>query len=249
MLFWFLILLVSIALVVGVAVSLVTMVQTPKDTNVGRELKGNRLAAFALLAVAPVAAVAIYLEVGAPQSIDPTFREEQARLPEEPAPSPMAAFDEIPADQRLAMIENMVEGLATRLETTPDDFEGWRMLARSYGILGRKAESVEAYRQLTTHDPNANAEDWRNYATALFEAQTSEEEGYSDAFLNALERLQAFNKDDPLSLFYLGQVAREQGNGAGALVYWRRLLSVLPADAPIRPQLASLIEEAESVQP
>ncbi len=249
MLFWFLILLVSIALVVGVAVPLVTMAQTPQDTNVGRELKGNRLAAFALLAVAPIAAVAIYLEVGALQSIDPSFREQQARVSENPAPSPMAAFDEIPADQRLAIIENMVEGLAARLDTTPDDFEGWRMLARSYGILGRKAESVEAYRQLTARDPNANAEDWRNYATALFEAQPPEEEGYSDAFLSALERLQAFNEDDPLSLFYLGFVAREEGNAVTALEYWRRLLAVLPADAPIRSQLVSLIEETDSAQP
>lgn len=248
MFFWFLILIVSSALVIGVAMPLISMARKSDDSNSMRELKGNRLAAFALLAVAPVAAVAIYLEVGRPESLDTAYREQQARLSEEPAVPQKAAFDDLPAEERMRIIEGMVEGLAARLETTPDDYEGWRMLARSYGILGREMESIEAYRQLTSRDPNATAEDWRNYATALFDVQAGDAGGYSEAFLGALAKLQAFNQDDPLSLFYLGYVAREQGDRSKALEYWRRLLSALPAEASIRPQLQSLIDEAQSAQ-
>ncbi len=50
-----------------------------------------------------------------------------------------------PAD-RTAMIEGMVSGLAERLKSNPDDVEGWLRLIRSYSVLGRPEEAVEAAR-------------------------------------------------------------------------------------------------------
>ena len=43
-------------------------------------------------------------------------------------------------------IRAMVEGLAARLDENPDDLAGWRMLARSWRVLGetRKADEAEA---------------------------------------------------------------------------------------------------------
>jgi cytochrome c-type biogenesis protein CcmH len=48
-----------------------------------------------------------------------------------------------PADQN-EMIRGMVEGLAARLETSPDDVEGWTRLVRSYGVLGDTAAQKDA---------------------------------------------------------------------------------------------------------
>ena len=45
-------------------------------------------------------------------------------------------------------IEAMVEGLAARLEASPDDPAGWRRLATSYGVLGREAEAAAAWREV-----------------------------------------------------------------------------------------------------
>ncbi|MEM7498034.1 MAG: c-type cytochrome biogenesis protein CcmI [Pseudomonadota bacterium] len=52
-----------------------------------------------------------------------------------PNPQQVAAAGEMTKDDRDAMIEGMVEGLATRLAEHPQDPEGWAMLVRSYAVL------------------------------------------------------------------------------------------------------------------
>jgi cytochrome c-type biogenesis protein CcmH len=241
MLFWLIILSISLALVIGVAGPLMSILRSPSVQSGGGKLSASRIIAFGALAAAPVAALAIYLDVGAPRSLDPFFREQAAAQSANPA----AAISAMPVNERRAVIQGMVEGLARRLQENPDDFEGWRMLARSYGVLGRAEDSAGAYRQLIARDVNASAEDWRNYATALLEARGPDAEGYSNEFLETLDKIRTFNQSDPLALFYLGIVAHDEGNASGALDYWLQLKAVLPEDAPILPQLQSLIEEAE----
>jgi len=66
----------------------------------------------------------------------------------EAAPGPgaedMRAAEAMPADERDEMIEQMVAGLAERLEAGGGDAEEWVMLMRSYAALGRKAEARQA---------------------------------------------------------------------------------------------------------
>jgi len=52
---------------------------------------------------------------------------------------PAAAPPSLPEDQQ-AMIQDMVQGLAERLETNPDDPEGWVRLVRAYAVLGDVAK-------------------------------------------------------------------------------------------------------------
>lgn len=47
--------------------------------------------------------------------------------------------------QQLAMIQGMVQRLATRLETSPDDPDGWVRLVRAYAVLGDTAKRDAAY--------------------------------------------------------------------------------------------------------
>ncbi|MEO1242394.1 MAG: tetratricopeptide repeat protein [Pseudomonadota bacterium] len=242
MLFWIAILLVSLVTVIGVGAPLVRILSSNQETEEKKSVSGFRMASLILLVAAPIAAAAIYMTVGAPYSLAPEFEMRLAAAQQ----SPTEAIEAMPAEERAAMIESMVSGLAARLEENPDDPDGWRMLARSYGALGRAAESADAYRQLVARAPDASAEDWRNYATAMLAARGPGPGPYSKVFLDALKTLQGFNEDDPLALFYLGLVAREEGDAAGALQHWRRLAATLPEDAPIKPQLQGLIDEAEA---
>ena len=61
-----------------------------------------------------------------------------------PTAEDVAAAQSLSKDQRQEFINQMVEGLATKLEANPDDFEGWLRLVRAYAVLGRKDDANRA---------------------------------------------------------------------------------------------------------
>lgn len=232
--YWFLVLLISLGVVRLIAPPLLRGLRKE-----GGAISAMRAVSLAAICLAPVAAALVYLEIGTPESLSPDF---QAAINEAPV-DPRAEIAALPADERAAMIEGMVAGLAARLEAEPNDPDGWRMLARSYGTLNRPEESAGAYRELIARDENANRDDWRNFALSLLAVSSSGEATVSEEALMALEKLLSFDENDGLALFYLGMAARERGEGDAALEHWRKLMVVLPEDAPILDQLQGLIDE------
>ncbi len=61
-----------------------------------------------------------------------------------------------PEAQNLPDVETMIDRLKTRLENTPDDVRGWRMLGWSYFNTGAYARSAEAYAKAAELDPNSD---------------------------------------------------------------------------------------------
>lgn len=63
-----------------------------------------------------------------------------------PAPSQadMDAAAEMSDQEREAKVRSMVERLASRLETEPDDLAGWQRLARAYEVLGEAEKAKDA---------------------------------------------------------------------------------------------------------
>lgn len=81
-----------------------------------------------------------------------------AWLSASPAPAPMAARTN-PALERPdpEVIVARVEALEKRLEASPDDLEGWKMLGRSFMSLNRPREAVGAWSraaQIAPSDPD-----------------------------------------------------------------------------------------------
>ena len=64
--------------------------------------------------------------------------------PPGPTASDVEAAADMSADDRAGMIEGMVAQLAERLESEPDDAEGWARLVRSYMVLGRPDDARAA---------------------------------------------------------------------------------------------------------
>lgn len=84
-----------------------------------------------------------------PSDVSPSAEalEIASRTPREmPTPSPedLKAASEMTAEDRNAMIQSMVQQLADRLESNPNDREGWLRLERAYTVLGQIEKAADA---------------------------------------------------------------------------------------------------------
>lgn len=74
---------------------------------------------------------------------------------QEPASGPTSedieAASQLSAEDRTAMIEGMVSGLADKLEEDPQDKQGWRRLITSYRVLQKSEEARSAITTARTH--------------------------------------------------------------------------------------------------
>ena len=61
--------------------------------------------------------------------------------------------DDPNASTELPAVTDMIDGLAERLATNPNDPDGWRLLGQSYFTLGRYEEARDALRQAWQHTP------------------------------------------------------------------------------------------------
>jgi len=85
-----------------------------------------------------------------------------AEAPEVPAmnqPGPseedIAAAEDMSPEDRQAMIQGMVDGLAERLAADPSDFDGWVQLIRSRAVLGEMEAAQAALDEAAGHFANA----------------------------------------------------------------------------------------------
>lgn len=193
----------------------------------------TRFAAAAFAGLAPVVAFGVYLKVG-----EPAF---MAKRDAQPA-FDFAAIAALPAEQQAAAIETMVTKLAARLKQRPDDAQGWRMLARSNSVLGRVEETAMAFDGLFK-STKGTASDWRAYMEVLVALGPQKQNGRDIA--GAARTLNSLNPDDPLALYFLGDASAARGDFEQAVRHWRRLLSLTPADAPVRPEIERLVQESE----
>ncbi len=129
----------------------------------------------------------------------------------------------------------MVEGLADRLEQEPDDPDGWARLGRSYMVLGRRKEGLEAYAKASELAPD-RIDILSARVRALHPLETPD--NALPAELRPLvDRLLELDPALPLALWYAGMIARNDGETGRARQYWSRLLKTMPPDEPARAVL------------
>jgi cytochrome c-type biogenesis protein CcmH len=162
-----------------------------------------------------------------------------------PSAADVEAVEALPQDQRLAMIRSMVERLAARLETTPDDFDGWRRLARSYGVLGEKRQAAAAAERAAALRPSS--ETLLEAAQAVLAADGAEDPRVTlpPAFVGLMQRVLSLDPDEPDALWYLGLARAQERDPTGASQYWRRLAAALPEDSERRKTVAAALAAIE----
>lgn len=174
--------------------------------------------AIALGLALPLAAAALYVWLGKPAAM----QQEQAG-------------HQVTAEQ----IDQMVAALAARLEKSPDDMQGWAMLARSYKAMRRFDEAERAFARLgdTLYgDPVLLAE----YADLLAVKANGKLEGKP---LELVQKALKLDPDNTMSLALAGTAAYERRDYPEAIRYWDRLHKLLPPESEDAKALAATLAE------
>jgi cytochrome c-type biogenesis protein CcmH len=200
------------------------------DSGSGKTRSGQ-WAAIILVVGIPLLAAGLYNMLGSQQLI-PLLAQMQAN------PPPAAA-----AGKGQMSVEEMVEKLAQRMRSQPDDMKGWVMLARSYVVLKRYDAAVDAYRNILRLGGN-NAELLADYADALAMAAGGR---FTPETGEVLTRALAAEPDNIKALWLAGHWKNQEGDYAAAIEYWQQAAAQLPADgedvAVINQQIAGAREK------
>jgi len=154
---------------------------------------------------------------------------------------PLPSFVTAPTPSAPKAVEQMVEGLALRLETETDDLEGWIMLGRSYMQLERYPEAMEAWRQAWRLSEGEQVDVAVSFAEAMVLADPKTLVGSAGELLDVILKN---NPDETKALWYGGMSAVARGDDALAERRWVHLLAQenLPANARavVQQQLAAM---------
>ena len=131
-------------------------------------------------------------------------------------------------------MDDAISALQTRLQSQPDDVEGWRMLGRSYMSVQRFGDAAQAFRRVVTLSPGDTAAQI-DYAEARV---MTDQEGIVGPIGDEFLALAAAAPDNPKAAWYAGLAEYERGDVEAARVHWEKLLG---ADTP--PQVRQIIEQ------
>ncbi len=191
--------------------------------------RSGRATALALALVVPVAAALIYWQRGDLAAFDPALQQAMG----EGSPHQMAPGD----------VEKIAEKLAERLKQEPDNANGWLTLARTYYVLRRFPEAVQAYEQLIKLVPD-DANVLADYADALAMARGRRIAGEP---LALVKRALALDPNQWKALAMAGTEAFDRKDYKTAVEYWERLRNAVPAESEIAKSIANSINEAREL--
>ncbi len=140
----------------------------------------------------------------------------------------MAAAGQMTPAQRTAMIRGMVAQLAAKLQTQPNDLDGWMQLGRAYAVLGEINKASDAYEHAAELKPRDV--DVRLQAVGMLLGGLKPSDPLPPLAVSLLKQVQAVAPNQPEALWYLGIVAAREGHPDVARAYWTKLLGQMPPD-------------------
>lgn len=198
-------------------------------TMTGATNPGGVMLMIGVLAIVPLGAFGAYLSLGNPS------------MPDQPLAARAKQLNE--ATEGRAQVAEMVAKLERQMEETPDDPNGWALLARSYQAMGRFEDGVNALKNLailTDNDPEA--------LIMLAEMLVEMDRGsVSLQAVKVLNKVKSVDPLDPRPYFYLGLERQQKGDFQGAVNEWAALLNNSPSNAGWVPEMqqriTSLVEK------
>ncbi len=186
--------------------------------------------ALAMVFLLPASALWIYNEIGTPDAID--LR---------PPPSRVADTNEAHSPESQE-IDAMIAGLRGRLTESPQDLEGWMLLARTLKATQRfeeAAEALETANQISPNNPQIIVD--------LVEARIflSPDGRLSDEMVASLKQVLDQQPGMQKALWLLGIASSQAGEYAFAISYWESLLEQLEPGSSAAQSVQSQISEVQ----
>lgn len=190
----------------------------------------SRFSRIGFIVFVPVFAISLYAYLG------------QANLIEGgPKQTTASAGHGSSSTKSVASMEQMVDKLAAKLKESPDNAEGWFMLARSYMSMQRYKEAVVALEKTNKLIPD-NPVIMLRYADALTMLNGGRISGKP---FELIKKAVALKPDDQTGLWLIGMGYEEKGDYKKAISYWKILLALLKDEKPIT-EVKALIRRAQN---
>ena len=143
----------------------------------------------------------------------------------------------------------MVASLENKMKENPDNIQGWTMLGRSYVVMKRYPEAVNAYQKaLDLTIKKDKIEGLSDLKIDLVEVllQVGGEPNYDQARTLLAELLDS-DPDNADALWFMGFLDYQQGNKEQTIQRWKRLLAMLPAEGEqaqiVRSYMTQVVKE------
>ena len=177
----------------------------PRPDAEGRPVAASHGATLAIVAAVPLIAFILYFSLSDWWDAD---TQAQARQGEGHGSGGMAS------------LEQMASQLEERLAREKGDAEGWKLLGRTYVVMGNFPKALEAYNQAYTLTSGADVEALLGYAEARVLVNETDFEGEAGQLF---ERAVQAAPNDPKALWYSGLTAFRRQDLATARTRWTAL--------------------------
>ena len=180
----------------------------------------RRRTPWLVAAALPLVAIAVYLATGDPGA--------------------MMASRQMPD---AAQVDAMVARLAAKMREHPEDAEGWKLLGRSYTVMGRFPAAVEAYAQAAERSPR-DAQLLADFADALAMARGQTLQGEPEKLV---QRALEIDPNNLKALALSGTAAYERKDYGQAADIWSRMLPLVPQGSEDAQAIAQNVSEARKL--
>ena len=172
----------------------------------------NKVLPIIIILLVPIAAILIYLKLNNGLiSLSPDFQTQM----------------QVDQQGQAQSVEKAIASLEQKLNDKPNDVDGWMMLGRTYLMLERFNDAVEAYRNANDLTNSAKPDILVAYGEAkVFAAGQKFDESSRALFDKALQIDPKFEK----GLWYAGLSAYQLEDYEASIKYWETLMQQVPAD-------------------
>ena len=201
-----------------------------------KESKINPLLGVFLLV--PILAGLIYWKAGSPDAA--SVSSPMTTMP----PMAMGSTPAIGEGHEMGDLGAMAQKLAAKLEKSPENADGWVLLAHTYVELKQHKDAVSAFEKAVNLIPN-DAQLLADYADALAVTNNAKFDAKS---IDLVEKALKVDPNHPKALLLAGTIAFNQANYAKAIRLWEHLQPLInKEDAALEKDVAGNIAEAKSL--